>query len=281
MKVTKKTLWLLYLIIQFTPYPCLSNPFFVKNPFDEKKRVEFFVKLPPSPKPKNPVLIMIHGHQKDPRPGGLALLDNKVLGYYAQKGFIAVAVSQPGYGHSEGPPDFCGPCSQAAVKGVIAAVKERPDVNPSQIFLHGKSRGALVASMVATQDSSLAGLILDAGFYNLRTVKDQRTLTNLSKETKGMIENIEMEATMGEEAMHLRSAADYISQIKCPTLMFHGFNDERAPVQQAIAFSEALSQTSTPVQLHLFSCGHHTPLEEKRALIGIFLEKSVKISSHH
>lgn len=204
--------------------------------------------------------------------------DNGSLDRYAQKGFIAIAVSQPGYGNYDGPADFCGPLSQAAVRSIMSIFKERTDVNSHEIFLYGISRGALVASMIATQDCSLGGVILDSEFYNLRTVIDQKTLSNIAKETQGMIENIDKEANLTEESMHLRSSVDYISQIKCPVLMFHGFNDNRAPVKQAIDFYENLSKAGTSAQLHLSPCGHHTPCEEKKALVDLFLEK--KLSLH-
>jgi dipeptidyl aminopeptidase/acylaminoacyl peptidase len=220
LKMKKVFLWGVSLGFQFLPLSCEANPFYTKNPLDEGKKVEYFVQLPPSPHSQNPLILFIHGHQPDPRPGGKILFEQGLLNAYTQKGFLAVAVSQSGYGNSDGPPDFCGPFSQAAVRGVINELKKHSDVNPFQIFLHGVSRGALVASMVAIQDPFLGGVILDAGFYDLRTVADSRTLSNIKKETLSQ-----------EDVMHLRSSKDYISQIKSPILMFHGFNDIRAPVK--------------------------------------------------
>jgi len=103
---------LLFFVIQ-----CKANHHFTKNPLDREKEVEYFLKLPPKPHDKNPLIILIHGHQPDPRPGGMEFLTNGLLEIFAQKGFIAAAVSQPGpslFGEwlswSKGDfPDYFGP----------------------------------------------------------------------------------------------------------------------------------------------------------------------------
>lgn len=264
MKKIKKILLTLYLNVHFFAFSCEIEPHFIKSPLDPEKQVEYFVKYPPLPCQQNPLIILIHGHQSGPRLGGKVFFDDGTLDRYTQKGFIAVAISQPGYGNSHGPSDFCGPLSQAAVRGVIATFKEYPSVSSDEIFLYGISRGAIVASMVAAQGLSLRSVILDSGFYNLRAVTDQRTLSNIEKE-----------AGLNEEAFHIRSAIDTISQIKSSAMIFHGCHGERAPVSEALAFYKGLLQAGVSAQLHLFDCGHHTPIEETRALIDVFLEKMI------
>ena len=187
--------------------------------------------------------------------------------------FIAVSISQPGYGKSDGPPDWCGPLTQASLRRVIATFRERSDVDPRKIFLYGISRGAIVVAMVSTQDPSLGGVILNAGSYNLRTVIKQKNLPNLTKEVEGMLLNIKKEAGLTEEAMHLRSAVDYVTEIKSPVLIFHGINDDRFPVIQAKEFHESLLKAGVYSELHLFPCGHITPVAERKSLVDKFLEK--------
>ena len=76
------------------------------------------------------------------------------MGRMASRGYVAAAVSQPGYGQSDGPPDFCGPYTQAAVMKAIDFLRQMPVVQPQHVALYGYSRGAIVASMVVTRTHS-------------------------------------------------------------------------------------------------------------------------------
>jgi len=116
----------------------------------------------------------------------------------ASRGYVAAAVSQPGYGHSDGPPDFCGPFTQEAVLGVIDFLRTMPVVQPQKIALYGYSRGAIVASMVATQDPQLAAVVLGAGAYDF--------FRWYPTPLPGINANIEREAGTSAEAFRARSA---------------------------------------------------------------------------
>ena len=48
----------------------------------------------------------IRSHQA---PGLRSMRGRAGLGLMVQRGYVAAALSQPGYGNSGGPPDFCGP----------------------------------------------------------------------------------------------------------------------------------------------------------------------------
>ncbi len=65
------------------------------------------------------------------------------LGIMASRGYVAAAVSQPGYGNSTGPPDFCGPVTQSAALDAIGFLRRQAFVNPNKIGLYGYSRGAI------------------------------------------------------------------------------------------------------------------------------------------
>ncbi|MBY0462520.1 MAG: hypothetical protein K2Q34_05005 [Alphaproteobacteria bacterium] len=104
-------------------------------------------------------------------------------------------MSQPGYGHSDEPPDFCGPFTQNAVITVIKHLKEVENIDSSEIILIGKSRGVTVASMVATKVQDLKGVVLVAGMYDLKMVTDARSVTNFTNE-----------AGINEKAINERSA---------------------------------------------------------------------------
>ena len=81
----------------------------------------------------------------------------------ATRGYVAAAVSQPGYGKSDGPPDYCGPFTQDAVQAAVEFLRRQTFIDPTRIALYGYSRGAIVASMVATK---VAAVVLGAGAYD-------------------------------------------------------------------------------------------------------------------
>ena len=70
-------------------------------------------------------------------------------------GVVAASVSQPGYGGSDGPPDWCGPATQRAIRIVLACLRRRADVDPGRLVLFGVSRGAIASSMVAAEEPEL------------------------------------------------------------------------------------------------------------------------------
>ena len=49
--------------------------------------------------------------QKGDKPGGLVFVKSGILGSDAKRGYFSVAISLPGYGQSDGAPDFCGMAS--------------------------------------------------------------------------------------------------------------------------------------------------------------------------
>jgi dipeptidyl aminopeptidase/acylaminoacyl peptidase len=112
------------------------------------------------------VLLLIHGHQEHLRNGGEAFVRTGRLGVIATRGYVAAALSQPGYGDSDGPPDYCGPFTQDATMVAVDFLRRLPFVDSKRVALYGYSRGAIVASMVATRDPRLAAVVLGAGAYD-------------------------------------------------------------------------------------------------------------------
>jgi dipeptidyl aminopeptidase/acylaminoacyl peptidase len=170
--------------------------------------------------------------------------------------------SQPGYGHSDGPADFCGPFTQNAVITIIKHLKEVENIDSSEIILIGKSRGATVASMVATKVQDLKGVVLVAGMYDLKMVTDARSVTNFTNE-----------AGINEKAINERSAFYHAKKIKSPILLIHGYQDIHAPVEAAFSFYKALMTHNINASLHVYSCGHRVPDEDKDEQIDGFLRK--------
>jgi dipeptidyl aminopeptidase/acylaminoacyl peptidase len=234
------------------------------HPQQPTKQIELFWTTPVGAGPW-PAVLFIHGHQERFREGGEAYVKNGRLGRMASRGYVAAAVSQPGYGRSDGPPDFCGPFTQAAVREALAFLRTQPVVQPQKVALYGYSRGAIVAGMVASQDPQLAAVVLGAGAYDF----SRWYPTPL----RGIDANIEHESGTSAEAFRARSAILHVDTITAPILILHGAQDERVPVRQAEALAEILRAKGLAVTVKMFPhAKHRIPLEAQEREIDPFLE---------
>jgi dipeptidyl aminopeptidase/acylaminoacyl peptidase len=232
------------------------------------KRVEVFWTTPAGSGPW-PVAMYIHGHQEQIRNGGEMYVASGRLGAMARRGYVAASVSQPGYGSSDGPADFCGPRTQDAVLQAMAFLRDKPFVNPNRIALYGYSRGAIVAAMVASRDPQLAAVVLGAGAYDF--------FTWYPTPLRGINANIVNEAGTSPEAFRARSAIYHIDTIKAPILLLHGRQDERVSVRQAEAFHEKLRAAGRSVRMKVFPDARHgIPFGEQVSEIDPFLAEVLR-----
>ena len=238
---------------------------FLPHHRDGNKKVELFWTKPLGDGPY-PAVLFIHGHQEQNKNGGEAYVSTGRLGITASRGYVAAAVSQPGYGNSDGPPDYCGPFTQDAVLVAIDFLRNQPFVKPEKVAIFGYSRGAIVASMVATQDQKLAAVVLGAGAYDF--------FSWYPTPLRGIDGNIRVEAGTSAEAFRARSAAYYVEKIKAPILLLHGAQDERVPVRQAEAFFEKLRDNGIAVKLKIFPNARHSiPVGEQYREVYPFIEE--------
>jgi dipeptidyl aminopeptidase/acylaminoacyl peptidase len=148
-------------------HPSVSAEQVILHPAElDGRAVELFLSCPRGGA-AHPATLFVHGHQEPQRPGGRGYADVGRLDRMARAGFIAAAVSQPGYGGSDGPPDYCGPRTQLAISGVLGYLRSLDTVDGESVALYGVSRGATASAMVATREPQLRALILVAGIYDL------------------------------------------------------------------------------------------------------------------
>lgn len=231
----------------------------------DEASVELFQASPDAARPTGAILF-VHGNQGGRRIGARETVDTgTLLRFCSRLNITAAAVSQPGYGASAGPPDFCGPATQRAIGSALSFLRAQPNVDPDRIVLYGYSRGAVASAMVATEDAGLRALILGAGVYDLEAAYEIAS--------PGIRWAIEQEAGATSEAFAARSALRHADKIRAEVLLLHGRDDDRAPVAQAEQFAEALEDAGTAVSLHLFDCGHRIPHELSRAAMRPLLRK--------
>ncbi len=244
---------------------------FLPHPSDAGRQVEFFWTAPRGEGPW-PAILYVHGHQIGERPGARIYLNPPLLEQTAEEGFFAAAVSQPGYGRSDGPPDFCGPVSQSAVRRVLQALRENPRVDRNRIVLYGYSRGAIVASMVATQEPTLAGVILGGGVYDMQQAYQQ--MPEAPEGEESIRGNIRNETGATDEAFRQRSVLLSDVPISVPTLILHGEDDPVSPVGQARRLAEQLREWGTPVELAIFpGIAHGIPRPDRKPFVDQFLRR--------
>jgi dipeptidyl aminopeptidase/acylaminoacyl peptidase len=190
----------------------------------------------------------------------------------AERGVVAVAVSQPGYGKSDGPPDYAGPSTQAAMAAVIERMRQESYVVRDRVGLFGYSRGAIAAAMLATRIRDLRVLILGAGIYDLKDRYER--LDRSSPQLAGIAANIEQEAGTSAQAFRARSVLHIVQAIKATTLLLHGANDDRSPLDGTEKFARKLKEGGTRVELKIFpEAGHFIPIADQEQAINAFLDR--------
>jgi acetyl esterase/lipase len=243
---------------------------------DGPEFVELFVHAPEGTGPW-PVILLVHGHQSAPRPGGrvfmhldrrptLGTLDEGRLDRMRERGYLAASVSLPGYGETPGPSDFWGPRAQAALSAALDHLLGLPDADRGRVAVYGVSGGAMTAAMVATRDPRITALVLAGGLYDLGKAYPTGD--------PGLDAYIEREAGVAPEAFAARSALRRADGIQAPTLILHGANDARGGVvNQARRLAERLQERGVPVRARIFEdTGHSIPIGAQWEEIDPFLK---------
>jgi dipeptidyl aminopeptidase/acylaminoacyl peptidase len=246
---------------------------FIQHPDDSSKRVEYFVRTPSGRGPW-PAVIFLHGHQEGPRPGARDFVQWGVLDRFAGRGYLAVAVSQPDYGNSTGPADFCGAFTQHAVSAVIARLRSDGSVSPGRIVIEGISRGALVAGLIAASDASIAGIVLISGLYDLPAfVADPKS----SPTKTSVVNSIRQETGGADEALRARSVLNSAKNIKAAALILSGAKDDRTDPDQARRLAEEITRHGGSARAIIYpDLGHRIPIEVRDKEIDQFIDHILK-----
>jgi dipeptidyl aminopeptidase/acylaminoacyl peptidase len=186
-----------------------------------------------------PGVLLIPGYQRtavDLIPLGITL---------AREGFTAAAVTQPGFGKSQGKADYVGPNTIKVLTEGFRRLRREPYVDRRKMGIYGYSRGAMAASLLAVQLEDVRAAVFGAGIYDFRKAYDEITLEGIRK-------NMELETGMTDEAVRQRSSILQMKNLKCPVLILHGEKDVNVPVSQALLLRDQLTALKKQFELKLF-----------------------------
>jgi dipeptidyl aminopeptidase/acylaminoacyl peptidase len=240
----------------------------IAHPDDPAKRVEYFVRSPASTGP-SPTVVFLHGHQDGARPGGRDFVTWGVLDDIANRGYLAVAVSQPGYGRSSGPADYSGDFTQRAVLAVIAKLRADGLAAAGRLVIQGISRGALTAGLIAARDSSVSGLVLISGVYDLPAY-----VSRSAPGQAAIVAAMTAETGRSPEALAARSVLRVADRIEARTLILAGERDDRTDPAQARELAERMTRLGKHARLIVYpGYGHQIPVGVRNKDIDPFLDQ--------
>ena len=207
-----------------------------------------------------PALLIVPGHQFPERPGGRDRLTPALIERLTAKGWIAAAVSQPGYGNSTGPPDCCGPRTQVALRLALDHLVTR-GADPTRTVAWAISRGAVAASCAFVDGATEPGvLILQSGTYDMERwvdwVRDGAPGGDAAL-ARAILANQEQEAGLDRDALRARSGILHAARGSCDVLVVHGRSDPQAPSDDWERIVATLRAAGRRVEIAIVPDGEH------------------------
>jgi alpha-beta hydrolase superfamily lysophospholipase len=160
-----------------------------------------------------PAILYWHGN------GEIASDYDAVAPHYTRLGLTLVVVDYRGYGTSNGSPTCSNLVSDAlSVSRVVQRVLEEQALEPSRLYVMGRSLGSAAAIEVAARsEDALAGLIVESGFAD----------------TFALLARLGVMVEQFDESQDGFANASKMEQITMPTLIIHGEDDVLIPVGDA------------------------------------------------
>jgi len=169
----------------------------------------------------------------------------------AAAGFAAAAVSQPGFGKSQGPADYADPKTLRAMTAAYRKLQHEPFVDANRMAIYGYSRGAMAASLPAVELDDVKAAVFGAGIYDFKRAYDDSRLP-------GVRANMKTETGMTAEAIAERSSILRMDRLQCPVLILHGDQDVNVPVSQALFLRDRLTALHKEFEIHIFPGRPHS-----------------------
>ena len=194
----------------------------------------------------------------------------------AQQGFASLAVTEPGFGKSEGKADFMGPKSIEAFAVGFRKFSRESFVDAGKMGVYGYSRGGMAASLLTIKlGNAVKAAVFAAGVYDFKKAYDETKFD-------GIRENIKTETGLTEKAIRERSSILQMNKLKAPVLIIHGANDENVPTNQAVLLRDRLTELKKDFEIIILSDHKHGQLKGNfiSPVIDFFSRKLKGVPAH-
>ena len=232
----------------------------------DKTRVNAFVVKPPdfSPSRKYPVLFLIHGGPEGAWGETWSYRWNAQV--FANAGFVVVMPNprgSTGYGQKF-IDDINGDWGGKAYDDIMACVDHAaalPYADPDRMAAAGGSYGGYMVDWLLGHTNRFKALVSHSGVYDLRSMAGAtEELWFVNWEFKGM--------PWDNPEMYARWSPSFFAQnFKTPTLVMHGEQDFRVPVDQGMQLFTALQMQKIPSKIVLFPDEGHWILKPQNSVL--------------
>ena len=212
------------------------------------KNVEAFT-IRPLADGKYPGLVLVYGREGARTSFNLATI-------FARGGFACVAISELGFGKSEGKADFMGPASIEAFAAGFKKFQRESFVDGAKMGVFGYSRGGMAASLLTLKlGKEVRAAVFGAGIYDFKRAYDETGLD-------GIRENMKAETGMTKQAIEERSSILRMEKLESPVLIIHGENDMNAPTNQSLMLRDRLTELKKDFEFILLADHKHGQFKE-------------------
>jgi dipeptidyl aminopeptidase/acylaminoacyl peptidase len=203
---------------------------------------------PGDPGESDPAVIVLHGWL-EPGENGAEMV-SIVAWHLAREGYVALALSMRGWPHTGGKDD-CGGRQPFDVVQAVQWLSRQPGVNPKRIGLLGFSQGGQVALLAAGLTPKVKAVV---AFFPVTNLERWAQTT----QTPGIKEAYVPEVCAKDLGLKAKSPINGACAINAPTLLIHGEQDTRVPMDQSLEMAKAMLDCGKKAQLQLVKGGEHT-----------------------
>jgi dipeptidyl aminopeptidase/acylaminoacyl peptidase len=232
----------------------------------DKTRVHAFIVKPPdfSPTKKYPVLFLIHGGPQGSWGESWTYRWNAQV--FAGAGYLVVMPNprgSTGYGqrYTEDISGDWGGKAYDDIMAVVDSVAALPYADPARMAAAGGSYGGYMIDWMLGHTDRFKAFVTHDGVFDLRSMAaSTEELWFVQWEFKGMPwDNPELYSKW--------SPSSFVKEFKTPTLVIHGEQDYRVPVDQGIQLFTALQLQKVPSKLLLFPDEGHWVLKPQNTVL--------------